>query len=132
MTFEEAVATQPQWVQLWLNWLLIGAFVLPVGLLLFKQTRMFAVAYLVATGIGAFAIMKLYDLQGYTRLLGLPHLIVWIPAAYFMIQKLRAGLPRIPRILMAVILVTILISLAFDVVDVTRYILGDRESMVPG
>lgn len=132
MTFSEAVAAQPQWLQLWLTWLGPAVVVIPVLLLFWGQTRYFALILLIATLAGIASILWLFNLQGYTRLLGLPHLIIWIPAMWFMIQALRGHLPVIPRILMVVLLATITISLAFDIVDVARYVLGERGSMVPG
>lgn len=131
MSFSEAVATQPQWVQIWLNILLFGAFIMPFGLLVFKETRILGLVFLAVTFLGAFTIVALYDIQGYTRILGLPHLIIWIPAAILILRKLRTPLRMIPRGILIVILVTISISLVFDVYDVARYILGDRASMIP-
>ena len=92
---------------------------------------MFTIFYMIATIIGASAIIKLFDLQGYTRLVGLPHLIFGIHAAFVTVNKLRTGLPMAPRVLMIIILATISISLVFDVFDLVRYVLGARESMAP-
>ena len=39
MTMEEAIALQPAWVGIWLNWLFFGAFVLPLALLIWKKSR---------------------------------------------------------------------------------------------
>lgn len=38
MTFQDATAQLPTWVQIWLNILLLGAFILPFSLFIWKQT----------------------------------------------------------------------------------------------
>ena len=44
MTLQDALATQPAWVQVWVMWLFIGAFVLPLGLLIWRRTRIAGIA----------------------------------------------------------------------------------------
>lgn len=131
MTFEDAILTQPQWVQLWLNWLMIGGIFLPLALVIWKSTRWLGLGFFIATAAGGFAIFQLYEYQGYTRLLGLPHLIIWIPGAYLLWRKQQQDIPQIPRYIIWVVLATVLVSLAFDITDVARYILGERGSMIP-
>ena len=132
MTFNEAVALQPQWVQIWLNILMLGVVVSPALMIIFKETRWFGLGFVVSSLVLGGCVVWLYHIDGYTRILGLPHLFVWIPAAVLIWRKLPQVSGLIPRILLIFTLVTISISLAFDVVDVTRYVLGDRASMIPG
>ena len=132
MTFNEAVATQPQWVQMWLNVLLLGAFVAPALMIIFKETRWFGLGFVLASVLGAFSVVWLYDMQGYTRLLGLPHLVVWIPGVAIGMRLLPTVTGRIPKALLAFTLIIVSISLAFDIADVARYIMGERGSMIPG
>lgn len=127
MTLEEAIAQQPQWVQIWLNILLLGAFVLPAVLLIWRQTRVAGIVSLVVSATAAYGVVWLYDRMGYVKLLGLPHLFLWTPLVIYLIGQFRRDdLPQIPRVLLGAVIATLLISLAFDFSDVIRYILGER------
>ncbi len=130
MTLSEAMAAQPAWLQIWLNILLLGAFALPLSLLIWKQTRLLAVTCLLAAGLGAFGVDAMYQQLGYVKLLGLPHVILWTPLAiYLFVTWRKVTTPRAAKIIIAFILTTILISLAFDYTDVIRYALGERTPM---
>ncbi len=133
MTFEEAIAAQPAWVGIWLNVLLFGAFILPVSLLIWKQTRLTAVITVIASIIGAVSTAWLFGQMGYVKLLGLPHIIVWTPLVIYLYrQQARGDMPVWPRRIIWVVMTTILISLAFDYTDVARYVLGEREAFSLG
>ncbi len=130
MTFNEAMALQPAWVGIWLNVLLLGAFIMPLALFIWRETRLTALITLIASILAAVSINLMYMQMGYVKLLGLPHLILWGPLVfYYLAQFRRADLPIWPRRIMWFILIVIAISLAFDVFDVLRYILGDRTPM---
>lgn len=127
MTLEEAIAQQPQWVQIWLNILLLGAFVLPAVLLIWRQTRVAGLVSLIVSATAAYGVVWLYDRMGYVKLLGLPNLFLWTPLVIYLIGQFRRDdLPQIPRVLLGAVIATLLISLAFDFSDVIRYILGER------
>lgn len=127
MTFEDALAQQPTWLGIWLNILLFGAFILPIALFIWRETRITAIITLLASGCAAMAIIRLYGEMGYVRLLGLPHVIIWTPLVVYLIAKsLHASTGVWPRRVLWAISATILVSLAFDYVDVLRYMLGDR------
>ncbi len=71
-------------------------------------------------------ILTIYNTAGYTRLLGLSHIIAWTPLLPYLLSQRRpfteenwAG--RYLYWFMAVITV----SLIFDYIDVVRYFLGD-------
>jgi hypothetical protein len=131
MTMQEAIALQPQWVQLWLNWMMIGAFILPLGLFIWKQTRVTAVYILLSDVLAAFSTDWLYNKLGYVKLLGLPHLFLWTPLAiYLYLQLKRTDIPKYARWIIIVVLATITVSLAFDYTDVARYVLGNRGAVV--
>lgn len=131
MTFNEAVATHaPAWVGIWINFLLLGAIVLPLLLFFWKSTRSAALFAVIAGVISVAGIMFLYEQLGYVKLLGLPHIIAWTPLAFFLWHKIRsADVTKAPRVIMSIVLATIAVSLAFDVTDVIRYIAGDRTPL---
>lgn len=130
MTFTEAIAQQPQWVQYWLNWLFFGAFILPVVLFFWRQSRVSAVAVLLSDAANAVAVGWMFNELGYVRLLGLPHIFFWTPVVIFLfLQMRRPDMPVWPRRIILIVMVTIAISLAFDYVDVARYLLGERAPL---
>ncbi len=131
MSFEEAIAQQPQWVQLWLNVLLVGAFVLPAVLLIWRQTRVAGIVTLIVSATAGFAVTWLYSGMGYVKLLGLPHVLLWTPLVIYLIGEFRGKeMPRLPRILLGCVIAILLVSLVFDYVDMIRYILGERMPTV--
>lgn len=131
MTFSEAIATQPAWIGVWLNVLLAGAFVLPLALLIWRQSRLIGIVVPLSSLAGGLATNLLYDQMGYVKLLGLPHILIWTPVAiYLMGQIRRDDMPAWPRRIMSLVLATIGISLVFDYSDLVRYILGERTPLV--
>ncbi|MEY1556117.1 hypothetical protein AB3Y40_10835 [Yoonia sp. R2331] len=128
MTLTEAMNTfGPAWLQYWLPVLFVGAFVLPLALFIWRETRMAAVFCIVASFGAAFAIDMLFQQMGYVKLLGLPHIILWTPLAIYLWRLISKGnAPRAARVTMGIVLTVITISLAFDYVDVARFALGER------
>ena len=73
----------------------------------------------------------LYEQLGYVKLLGLPHMIFWIPVVFFLLRvQARDTVTVWPRRIIFVIVAVMSISLVFDTVDVIRYVLGERASLV--
>ncbi|WP_415403280.1 hypothetical protein [Tateyamaria sp. SN3-11] len=131
MTFNEAMALQPTWVQLWLNILFFGAFVLPLALLIWRETRLAAVLTVLASVAAAVSINWLYAQMGYVKLLGLPHLIFWGPVVVYLWRLQGQGHVRLwPRRIIWVVVAIICVSLAFDAVDVIRWLLGERTPTI--
>lgn len=131
MTFNEAIAQQPQWVQIWVNVMgiiLIGSLIV---FLFSKTTRRDALILLLAN-IANIALMQwMYAELGYVRLLGLPHVLFWTPlAVYFFIRLKNPAIHAPFRQVMWILLLTMVISLGFDYADVVRYLLGETAPMV--
>lgn len=130
MTMQEAIALQPAWIGMWLRVLLLCAFILPVSLVIWKQTRLAGIVTPVASFASAFFTGMLYNQVGYVKLLGLPHIVFWTPLIFFLFTVWRKpDLPKIPKVILSVVMGAILISLAFDYVDLLRYLLGDRTPL---
>tara|TARA_B110000908_G_C10238371_1_gene444702 strand:+ start:946 stop:1341 length:396 start_codon:yes stop_codon:yes gene_type:complete len=131
MTLEEAMALQPQWVVIWVYVLVAGAFVAPVVLLIWKASRKAGIITLVASLLAGFGVQMMFDAMGYVKLLGLPHLILWVPIVVFlMAQQARGDMTNWPRRIIWFIIAIICISLVFDFIDVARWILGERAPLV--
>lgn len=133
MDFDEIIALQPAWLGIWLNWLFFGAFILPSVLLIWKQTRLTAVITVISSVLAGMGVMWMFGQLGYVKLLGLPHIIFWGPLSLYLYAQIRRqDVPVWPKRVLVVILVTIIVSLAFDVVDVARYLLGERTPFSAG
>ncbi|NKB27543.1 MAG: hypothetical protein GKR99_08300 [Rhodobacteraceae bacterium] len=131
MTLEEAIATQPQWLTWWLNWLLVGTLALPLVLVIWRPTRLAGILTVLATGLSGFGVVAMYERLGYVKLIGLPHIILWTPLVIWLIVVLRGRDMSVwPRRILSVVILTILISLAFDYADVFRYFLGERAPLI--
>jgi riboflavin transporter FmnP len=130
MTLQEAIAQQPAWIGYWLKWLLFGAFILPLALLFWRQSRVAGIVAVAASLTGALGTNWLYNQMGYVKLLGLAHIIVWTPLAIYLVYQIRrADMPKWPRWIIGAVLVSILTSLAFDYTDALRYLLGERTPL---
>jgi hypothetical protein len=119
------VAKQPQWVQYWMDIMVVvlGVFAVP-----FSFVRVEARWILAGFLAGAGTLMGLYSQIGYSRLLGLAHVIFWTPVLIYLIRRhaqWRVGETLSGKwIVLAVMVLTV--SLAFDYTDVIRWILGER------
>lgn len=132
MSFDEAIATQPTWVQWWVN----GMGIVIVGTmitLLFSRTTRRDSFLILATSVAMFFIMNwLYQQIGFVRLLGIVHVVIWTPLAIYFWRRLDNPEIVTPfRQVIWLFLATIVVSLVFDYADVARYLLGERESMLP-
>lgn len=131
MTLIEAIAQQPQWVQLWVNILLVVGFILPLALLIWPQSRVAGMLTALGSVIAGTLVDWIYGALGYVKLLGLPHIVIWVPVVVFLLAQIRReDMPVWPKRIMSLIAATLIISLAFDIVDVLRYILGNRMPTV--
>ncbi len=131
MTFAEAAATQPQYLQLWFVWLVGVMFIAPVLLLIWSQSRRIGIVSLAVAGITAILMPLLYNQWGYVRLLGLGHVVLWTPLLIWMRPRLPALTDK-ARIIAWVFFATLAVSLVIDYIDVIRWLAGDRASLVPG
>jgi len=126
MKFSKGVRAMPLPWQLWLMCLGAMNLVVPFFFLERIEARIVLGVFLA----GALLMLVLTALSGFTRLLGLGH-ILWFPLLYFLWTRLG----EMPADGFFGIWVRALIginatSLAIDVVDVIRYVAGDRAESV--
>ncbi len=112
--------------QLWLALLVIVNFVIPLFFLNRLEAQVVAgtllASVILMTGLTA--------LSGYTRLLGLGH-ILWIPLLYFLWMRLEQNpADDFFGLWLRVLIILNAASLIIDVIDVGRYIAGDRSERV--
>ena len=131
MTFDQALAAQPDWIRFWVLWMGGVIFASLVIFLLSKTTRRDALVIFV-TNLGVYAAMMwLFQQVGFVRLLGIVHVVFWTPLAIYLWVRLKGPTIVTPyKQVMWLLLATMLVSLLFDYSDVVRYLLGDTASMV--
>jgi len=123
-SFGEHLQAGPAWVYYWV--LFMGVmFMLSVPFsFVRKEARWVLLVLLITLPFGSF----LFTTFGYERILGLSHLIIWTPLLVYLWRRRKSW--RVRETLSGKwlfgICAVIAISLAFDVVDVARYMLGER------
>ena len=120
--FNADVAAQPQWIQVWLN-VLVGVLALSIP---FSFVRVEARWTLLGLVIGAGGVMFLYSLFGYSRILGLGHIVAWTPLVVYLLARRSNWQVADTWTGKWIVAAVLLVSLAFDYVDVIRWLLGDR------
>lgn len=130
--FEDAIATLPEVVRYWIMWMNITTLSSLVIFAIHRATWRDAAVLLLVNVAMVSTMMWLYAQVGFVRLLGLPHLMFWVPLVIYLIMRMRrGGLPRMALTAMLVLCATLSISLVLDVIDVVRWLLGERASMLP-
>jgi hypothetical protein len=110
----------------WRIWLAVLMFVNFFMPFVFYQ-RIEAQVIFLAAMIGVFIGLIIFKMQGFTRLLGLMH-IPWFPLLYFLWSRLnQISAYDVFKIWISTVVLLNTISLVIDVIDVIRYIAGDRK-----
>ncbi len=124
--FHKGMMKIPIHWRLWLALLVIVNFVIPLFFLNRLEAQVVA-----GTLIASVILMTgLTALSGFTRLLGLGH-IFWIPLLYFLWMRLEQNpADDFFGLWLRVLMILNAASLIIDVVDVGRYIAGDRSETV--
>ena len=124
--FNRGLMGMPLPWQLWLMLLVVANFVVPLFFLNRLEAQVVVAAFLASMVL----MTVLTAVSGFTRLLGLGH-IPWIPLLYF----LWARIDQIPAddffgMWIRGLMVLNAVSLLIDMVDVGRYISGERSETV--
>lgn len=118
---------QPAWLVAWVGWLMV------VNTLSVVFVKHVAARWVLAAWIGNALTMTLLHIEfGFTRILGLSHVIWWTP---LLIYLWRTGawrpLTGAARYWVLALLLTNAASLVIDYVDVIRYFTGDGALPLP-
>lgn len=125
--FQADIKAGPAWVDIWLN---VMSFVLILSIP-FSFVRKEARWVLLSMVLVIPSMMLLYSQVGFVRLLGIVHIVFWTPLLIYLWR--RRGEWRVSEtwagkwIVLAFAVITI--SLAFDFIDVARWLLGERTPM---
>ena len=132
---DAVMATQPGWLLAYL--MVLTAANLGAVFFIAKKTPQGwrpcyeAIAIIVAFLLAGEFMEFLYQQYGYVRLLGLAHIVFWVPvyAWLFTHRKDYEATPYFAKFVLFY-LVMAGISLTIDVIDVARYALGETGSMI--
>ncbi len=118
-------------IVVWSGWMFGLSVITPIVLLLFPgewRDRIVVAAACAAVIV----LMPLWHAQvGYVRLVALPHIVIWTPLAIYLYRRRKHFAAHWPvRWTVAALMLTIVVSLGFDYVDVLRYLLGERAPLV--
>lgn len=113
---------KPWWA--WIGLLVLVNGLVPIFLFASLEAKVVLAAFLLAGGIQ----MAIFGFLGFVRLLGLGHIIAWIPLLVWIASRLPeiGAASALGRWLLAVLILDG-VSLAIDVADVVRYLRGERE-----
>ncbi|HVS15444.1 MAG TPA: hypothetical protein VMV46_16070 [Thermoanaerobaculia bacterium] len=118
----EEILAQPLWLQLWIGWM---ALVNLAALAFLKRVE---ARWVLAAFVAAAVTMNaMYAQLGWVRLLGLAHVVFWLPLLVYVLARWQ-DLPQVGAfaVWIRTLFLTNLASLIVDLVDVVRYLLGDR------
>ena len=112
---------QPLWVTVWVSWLML----VNVASLLYWSEPLAKIIF-VTFMLSAMLMMGLYSRFGFEKILGLGH-VLWIPLlAYLLIEFPTVSHDFINYLI--VLLLSITVSLTFDIVDVWSYFSTRKEA----
>jgi len=126
--FNKGLLGYPLGVKVWLLVLITANLFVP----LFLLPRIAAVV-VIATFFAGFALMVwITEIAGFTRLLGLGH-VLWIPLVVYAWSLLGGpGDSGLYGYWLRALITVNTVSLVVDVIDVARYLRGDRRPIVSG
>lgn len=131
VSFHDAMFSATGWILVWFYWLGLAMVITPVALAFSKATRRDALIVLLTNIVVVVTMGWLYEQIGYVRLLGIVHVIFWTPLFLYLIVRARNREITLPfRLVIWLFVASLAVSLAFDYVDVVRYLLGERASMI--
>ena len=120
--FQQHIKDGPQWVEVWVNFMGL-VFMLSIPFSFVRKEARWVLLTIVATMIG---MMLAYKYFGYERILGAVHIVIWAPLLVYLFKRKSEW--KVKETWsgkwIALLVATMLTSLAFDITDVVRYFLG--------
>lgn len=114
----------------WNLWVMILSMINFVGGVMFLST--FEGKFALLSMMGAMLVMTLvYAKFGFVRLLGLGHIIFWVPFIFFCIKQLNSwsSLDATFRTWILIVMIVNILSLILDFIDVYKFLTGEKEEI---
>lgn len=115
----DAILAQPDHLRLWMGWLVFVNLALP----LIFTPRTEAVATMAAFLINAAIMSYLFELHGYSKILGLAHLIVWPPLLLWLWTRWYGIDSMAMRLWIVILAASNIASLILDARDAALYLM---------
>lgn len=113
------IQQQPLWLQAWVGWLIFVNFAVPMLFIANVEARLTIAAFV----LGSLIMEGLFAQFGFTKILGLAHLIVWPPLLFWLATRWY-GIDNVAmRIWLLALFVSNTTSLLIDGVEVARFII---------
>jgi hypothetical protein len=118
------MAVLPQWVQYWMNWMIFIFLVSVVFVWKFKAARYVFASLILTMPVG----MWVFYVTQNAHLLGIAHLIIWAPLLFalvkYEIKQDDFRFASIYGVWLSLVMITISVSLVFDIRDIAMIGLG--------
>ncbi|MCH8261838.1 MAG: hypothetical protein IIA77_02145 [Proteobacteria bacterium] len=114
---------QPIWISLWV----VSLMIINVASILFWNEPLAKVIF-VTFMLSAIFMMGLYSRFGFEKILGMGH-VLWIPLLVYVLMEVQAANDAFKKYLI-ILSVTIVVSLAFDIVDVWKYFTCRKKNLL--
>jgi hypothetical protein len=124
--FPKGVLKLPLAVQLWLGVVMVANAVVPTFFLGHREAQVVLGVFVVSAAL----MMLLANVVGFTRLLGLGH-VLWIPLLLYLWSRMGGHPAAEPYgAWIRIVMLLNAASLAIDVWDLVRYVRGERAEIV--
>ena len=122
--YEAELANAPLWVRYWLDFMGIVMILSVPFAFVRKEARWVLLAFVAIQPLG----LLFYYLWGFQKILGASHFLPWIPLVIYLWNRREHWKVRetVSGKWLALVFLTVSISLAFDITDTVRYLLGQR------
>jgi len=134
-TLTDAMALEPVWIRAWLTVLVSVHFAALLFIVHLDpgawRIRLEPIAILASFFAAGVLMNAVYAQVGYTRLLGVAHIVFWSPVYVWILRRRRAiGARSLFGKYLHVYLLVAGVSLLIDAIDVVRYFTGDDQSIL--
>ncbi len=128
LRFNKGLLKMPIYAQLWVMLLMVFNMVIPLFYLGLFEAKLVLAVFMFSAMLMALITSR----TGFSRLLGAGH-FAWFPLLAFLLTRLESfPAEQFTGLWLRGLIVVNMISLVIDVVDVARYMRGDKEEMVQG
>lgn len=114
----------PLWVQVWVSFILVPVNAASLAFLSEPWGL-----WIAALAVGAMLLNGVIMLveRGFSKLMALPHVLIWIPMLGLVLWLLAQDIAPACRIYLLILLAVDLVSLIFDLIDTRKWLSGDRK-----